>query len=990
MRFIYHQRFRGICFPFIILLMVLSASFVLAQAPQAFKYQAVIRDAQGFPIVESSVNVRISILAGGFVGETFVGDEKYIEVHITETSSGGLITLNIGEGTPQQGSFAGIDWGIAEYFAKVEVDIDPQGVENYLEMGISQLLSVPYALYARHSYGPPSYTWDSLQLLFPNPAPGMMAFVKDEAKMAFFDGLNWVFLGACPPNTIADAGNGGTHLPGNTFQLSGNFPDLGNIGNWSIMSGAGGSFSSVFDPQATFTGVPGTEYTLRWTMTTVCEENFDEIQVGFCYTLTIANAGPDQLNILSDNTILAGNPPGNGNIGVWTFEGQSGYINEPNAFNSAFEGLPGHVYTLTWTISTDCDDSSDQMVLSFCHLLTQAYAGEDQLNFDGNSVYLDASVPGNGNTGYWQVVSGSGNYNFADQSDPKTQFTGDRGVIYELSWTTSTDCNQSDTDFVTISFCPVLVQAVAGEDVTNVCSPYQLSGNNPGSGNNGLWTILEGESGSLQNETSPNAILSGLPNETYLLKWAISNNCGTTSSTVTIQFEPLPTVADAGPSQENIAGTSVFLAGNTPVNGSGLWTVISGQGGTFTDATDPGTEFSGQPATLYVLEWKISNSCGASYSSNTVVRFCPVPTVAEAGENQTNVCNPYQLTGNEPGFGNFGEWAIVDGTAAGVVSPTNSYNAMLYGEPGASYTLSWTISNPCCLHHSQDVVNISFDPLPTPAMAGPDQLDLETTTTTLVANTPSVGTGAWTIIEGQNGIILDINNPTSQFTGVTGEYYRLEWRISTACYHSADTVDISFITPFVCGMDFTDPRDQQVYPTVQIGTRCWMAKNLNTGNQIFTPSTPSNNGQIEKYCFNNQSSYCESYGGLYTWNEAMNYSTTQGAQGICPSGWHIPTKNEWTSLLTAVGSEPSCKMREVGNTYWNNNSCATNSSGFSARGGGFLIGNFDQLKESTYFWTSTGVTSNADSYLFMSSVNDVYEISNPKSYSFYIRCIKNN
>jgi hypothetical protein len=97
-----------------------------------------------------------------------------------------------------------------------------------------------------------------------------------------------------------------------------------------------------------------------------------------------------------------------------------------------------------------------------------------------------------------------------------------------------------------------------------------------------------------------------------------------------------------------------------------------------------------------------------------------------------------------------------------------------------------------------------------------------------------------------------------------------------------------FISPQYCGLDLLDIRDGQSYPTVQIGNQCWMAKNLNIGEMMissytgYNHSSVSNNGITEKYCQNNDSSNCLIYGGLYDWDEMMNYTTMEGARGICP------------------------------------------------------------------------------------------------------------
>jgi len=103
-----------------------------------------------------------------------------------------------------------------------------------------------------------------------------------------------------------------------------------------------------------------------------------------------------------------------------------------------------------------------------------------------------------------------------------------------------------------------------------------------------------------------------------------------------------------------------------------------------------------------------------------------------------------------------------------------------------------------------------------------------------------------------------------------------------------------FIIPFFCGQTLSDPRDGKNYATVQIGTQCWMAQNLNVGTRIDGTATQANNGTIEKYCYSDNDANCTTYGGLYQWDEMMQYTTTQGVQGICPTGWHLPVDAEWT------------------------------------------------------------------------------------------------
>ena len=169
------------------------------------------------------------------------------------------------------------------------------------------------------------------------------------------------------------------------------------------------------------------------------------------------------------------------------------------------------------------------------------------------------------------------------------------------------------------------------------------------------------------------------------------------------------------------------------------------------------------------------------------------------------------------------------------------------------------------------------------------------------------------------------------------------------------------ITPpaaFVCGTPLTDTRDGKAYRTVLIGTQCWMVQNLNVGTRINGSFEQTNNSIIEKYCYNDDENFCNTYGGLYQWDETMQYSTTPGVQGICPTGWHLPTDAEWTTLTTFLGGEVIAggKMKETGTVHWSPpNTGATNSSGFTALPGGYrgYDGYFYDLAIYDDFWSSS-------------------------------------
>lgn len=125
-------------------LLLLLGVYAFAQAPLKFSYQAIARNAAGDPLENQAIGVRISIL-----NNTSTGTLLYRETHSTTTNQFGLFTLEIGGGTVVNGAMNAIDWGLGDKFLRV--DFDPNGGTSYTNMGATQLLSVPYALYAGNS-----------------------------------------------------------------------------------------------------------------------------------------------------------------------------------------------------------------------------------------------------------------------------------------------------------------------------------------------------------------------------------------------------------------------------------------------------------------------------------------------------------------------------------------------------------------------------------------------------------------------------------------------------------------------------------------------------------------------------------------------------------------------------------------------------------------------------------------------------------------------
>ncbi len=373
---------------FTILISVLITATVWSQAPQKMSYQAVVRDASGEILISQQVGMRISILEGNNDGASV-----YTETQTPTTNANGLVTVEIGTGTTSD-DFITIDWANDTYFIKTE--IDPTGGTSYTITGISQLLSVPYALHAKTAEGIPIYT--SAEIAALTPENGQTVFNGTEDLYQIYNGSEWkAFSANCwPLPTVATAGSDQTFTDGTvSATLAANTPEANHgTGLWTVVSGTGGSFDDDTKPDAVFSGAECTAYTLQWTISTSCSSSSDDVNIEFNQTPTTATAGSDQ--IFTDGTVsatLAANiPEANHGTGLWTVvRGTGGSFDDDTDPTTTFNGTLHEVYTLQWTISTSCSSSTDNVVIAF----NQDGAGSTLTDADGNTyntVYIGSQL----------------------------------------------------------------------------------------------------------------------------------------------------------------------------------------------------------------------------------------------------------------------------------------------------------------------------------------------------------------------------------------------------------------------------------------------------------------------------------------------------------------------------------------------------------------------------------------------------------------------
>jgi uncharacterized protein (TIGR02145 family) len=199
--------------------------------------------------------------------------------------------------------------------------------------------------------------------------------------------------------------------------------------------------------------------------------------------------------------------------------------------------------------------------------------------------------------------------------------------------------------------------------------------------------------------------------------------------------------------------------------------------------------------------------------------------------------------------------------------------------------------------------------------------------------------------------------------------------------NASTTINVVNITPFACGNLLTDPRDSQSYPTVQIGTQCWMAANLNYGNTVPSGQMQRDNCIPEKYCFGDNAGSCASIGGMYQWDELMVFGNVTGTQGMCPPEWHLPSEPEWNTLFNVY----------ISSGFAGSPLKYSGFSGFNALLSGTRFNNvqWDFSNFAVMFWSSSSHGQRKAWAHGMNSFDpSVSYYPSHRNNAFFVRCLK--
>lgn len=587
-------------------------------------------------------------------------------------------------------------------------------------------------------------------------------------------------------------------------------------------------------------------------------------------------------------------------------------------------------------------------------------------------------------------------------------------------------------------------QAMAPADSLNVVADSVLLEATTPSQGSGEWTVISGTGGYFSEGISPSSYFFGNQGETYQLLWSVSNNCGSTSDTVVVSFYD-PANYECGMPWLDTRDNKYY---NTVEIGFQCWMAENLNYGNFIpDSTEAGNN-SIPEKYCYDNNLNFCESHGGLYRWAELMEYsavegsrgiCPngwhIPSDAEwyilEHYIDTTINDPNAVgyrgidaaaklldggssgldllfAGMYAGGGNFygmnPNVAKHSSYASSTENPANINNAwrriLFENENGIGREASskyYSISVRCITDDT-----VSCAPQPSLANAGDDRISINNETVALGAGSPVYGIGQWAILEGQNGTVAQPANPSSPFTGVLGETYKLAWTVTNNCGSTSDSMMIYLLndSDMVCGGLFPDLRDNSVYPTIQLGNQCWMTTNLDYGNYIDGSVDPLNNGLVEKYCYEDEEANCEILGGMYRWNELMEYTNSEQAQGICPDGWHIPSDYDWYILENFVdtsinipastgfrGTDAGTKLISGGSTGLN-----IQLSGIYA-GNNNYYGVRPNLPHYGYYASSTTNASNVNKTwmrIFHQNEVGVMRDFDTKYYGISVRCLANN
>lgn len=553
---------------------------------------------------------------------------------------------------------------------------------------------------------------------------------------------------------------------------------MNGTGTWTVVSG-NGVFLDPSSPTSLVNNLGQGINVFQWNVHNgSCPPSTDQVVIIHDSAAVMANAGADIQLCASDTVSLHAQDPYPAS-GYWSLVSGTAVFADSTSASTFVSGLGGQSAVFRWTVlPASCPGSSDEMQVMNNQAPDTAFAGRDTI-LCGTAFKLNARAPLVG-TGQWQVISGNGvldNENLA-----QAQISNLSPGTNLLSWTVRNGNCPPSTDTLRIQVDENPLNPNAGADQALCADSTRLSAAIPAIGT-GVWSLVSG-AGMLADSSSAGSALSQLGPGLNVFRWTVSNGLCSVFDEVTIQRDLPPDPAMAGADQI-VCDSVVRLAANYPATGTGLWTVVSGNGNIDT-LSNPNALLSGLQVGSITLKWTIKNgTCPDTADLVTITRQAG-PTPAQAGTDLTVCLDTVRLAATPVQHG-WGTWSIVSGN--GSIDSINHPQSVVRGLLPGILVLRWTVADSGSCPGSFDEVRILHDTPPDPAVLGGDTA-LCGNSIELTANIPTNGTGHW-IVVGGNATVSDSSSNQAVFSNLSQGNNVFEWRIrSGSCTPATDQITV--------------------------------------------------------------------------------------------------------------------------------------------------------------------------------------------------------
>ncbi|MBW8686770.1 gliding motility-associated C-terminal domain-containing protein [Chitinophaga rhizophila] len=598
----------------------------------------------------------------------------------------------------------------------------------------------------------------------------------------------------------ANAGPDQARCNNSSFTMAANAATVGQ-GTWTLVpvvgTGATIPAASVNNRAAVITVPAGVTVDAVWTITNGTCSTSDIVRLRNDAPPT-ASAGANRAQCNIAAFTMAANTPGAGMTGTWTLPAgttatiAAGQQNSPTATINVPVGTS---VVATWTVVNGTCTATSTVTLRNDAPPT-ASAGADRAQCNISAFTMTANTPGAGMTGTWTLPAGTtATIAAGQQNNPAATINVPVGTSVVATWTVvNGTCTATSTVTLRNDAPPT---ATAGANRAQCNNPaFTMAANTPGTGMTGTWTLPAGTTATIAagQQNNPAATINVPVGTSVVATWTVTNGTCTTTSTVTLRNDAPPTAsAGANRAQCNIAAFT--MTANTPGAGmTGTWTLPAGTTATIAagQQNSPTATINVPVGTSVVATWTVVNGTCTAASTVTLRNDAPVTTAAAGPDREQCNNSAFTLAANAPTSGT-GAWSVVSSMPAGFTFPAASISnptAAITVPVGTTVTLRWTVTNGTC--SSTDDVVLTNTPLPTTAAAGPDQAQCNNTAFTLAANTPTVGTGAWSVVSATPGTFTltaaQTTNPTANVTIPVGTTVTLRWTITNGICTSADEV----------------------------------------------------------------------------------------------------------------------------------------------------------------------------------------------------------